>query len=305
MKTDKDIIRKNLIHDSSLKKLAICIPTYNRSNLLNRLLKSIPSIDDIMISICDDGSQDNTHQIVKNHQSRLLINYTYQENRGRASALRNSILKSKAEFIMIVDSDDYFEEKGIEIIYEFLLKNSSINFFVFPIKIINNFSTKSASLSGIPQTNYISLRTDYGVKYDLQEVIHSKLLLDILYDDPIDIRRIPTSYLWFKASENSLCLPVNSLPVKTKEYLSDGMTSNLLPLKIRYPKYIVYKYEIALKNKGYKSLLHRFKFLILFYRYSFHNKSLKFTNFRYFPFYVLGYICGLFDLLRLKIFFKK
>ena len=50
MKTDKDTIRKNLIHDTSLKKLAICIPTYNRSNLLNRLLKSIPSIDDIMIS---------------------------------------------------------------------------------------------------------------------------------------------------------------------------------------------------------------------------------------------------------------
>ena len=64
-----------------LKKLAICIPTYNRSNSLNRLLKSIPSIDDIMISICDDGLQDNTHQIVGNHQSRLLINYTYQKNK--------------------------------------------------------------------------------------------------------------------------------------------------------------------------------------------------------------------------------
>ena len=90
-----------------MKKLAICIPTYNRSKLLDRLLKSIPNIDDIMISICDDGSKDNTYQIVVNHQSRISINYTYQENRGRAAALRKSILNSKAEFVMIVDSDDY------------------------------------------------------------------------------------------------------------------------------------------------------------------------------------------------------
>ena len=102
MSTDNDIFVRNLINESSLKKLGICIPTYNRSNLLDRLLKSIPSIDDIMISICDDGSQDNTHQIVKNHQSRISINYSYQENRGRAAALRKSILNSKAEFIMIV-----------------------------------------------------------------------------------------------------------------------------------------------------------------------------------------------------------
>ena len=102
MSTDNEIFVRNLINETSLKKLGICIPTYNRSNLLDRLLKSIPSIDDIMISICDDGSQDNTHQIVKNHQSRLLINYTYQENRGRASALRNSILKSKAQLIPVL-----------------------------------------------------------------------------------------------------------------------------------------------------------------------------------------------------------
>ncbi len=288
-----------------MKKLAICIPTYNRSKFLDRLLKSIPNIDDIMISICDDGSKDDTYQVVIDHQSRISINYTYQENRGRAAALRKSILNSKAEFIMIVDSDDYFEEKGVEIIYDFLNKNSSINFFVFPTKIVNKFKSISISLSGIPKTNYISLRSDYGVKYDLQEVIKSKLLLDILYDDPLDIRRIPTSYLWFKVSEYTKCLPVDSLPVKIKEYLSDGMTDNILYLKIRYPKYMAYKYEIALKSKEYNSSLYRFRYGILFYRYSFHNKTLKLLNFRDFPFYFLGYIYGFLDLLRLKIFYKK
>ena len=94
-----------------MKKLAICVPTYNRSKLLDRLLKSIPAINDIMVSICDDGSKDNTYQVVKKHQSRIPINYVYQQNRGRAAALRKSILNSKAEFVMIIDSDDFFEKK--------------------------------------------------------------------------------------------------------------------------------------------------------------------------------------------------
>ncbi len=288
-----------------MKKLGICIPTYNRSKLLDRLLQTIPSIDDIMISVCDDGSSDETHQIVKNHQSRISINYRYQSNKGRASALRESILNIKAEFIMIVDSDDYFEKKGIETIYQFLLTNSSASFLVFPTTVIKNTRHISVSLSGIPSINYISLRSDYKVKYDLQEVIHHKLLLDILYDDPIDIRRIPTSYLWFKASTYVKCLPADTPPVKIKEYLIDGMSANLLPLKVRYPKHMVDKYKIAIQCKEYKSLLYRFKYTILFYRYSFHNKTLKLLNFADFPFYLIGYIYGFFDLLRLLIFFKK
>ena len=121
----------------------------------------------------------------------------------------------------------------------------------------------------------------------------------------MDIRRIPTSYLWFKASEKEKCVPVNSSPVKIKEYFNDGMSANLLPLKVRYPKYMVYKYKIALESKQYRSLYYRLKYKILFYRYSFHNKTIKLLNLRDFPFNLIGYIYGFLDLLRLVIFFKK
>lgn len=288
-----------------MKKLAICVPTYNRSKLLDRLLKSIPAINDIMVSICDDGSKDNTYQVVKKHQSRIPINYVYQQNRGRAAALRKSILNSKAEFVMIIDSDDFFEKKGVEIILKYIKRNTSTSFFVFPIRILQNSKILSTSLYGIPKTNYISLRSDYKTKYDLQEVIHHKLMLDILYDDPKDIRRIPTSYLWFKASKKVKCLPIDSVPVKTKEYYSDGMSANILPLQVGYPKYLVHTYKIALKSDQYKSLLYRFKYTILFYRYSFHNKTSKLLNFSNLPFFVIGYIYALYDLLRLAIFYKK
>ena len=86
-----------------MKKLAICVPTYNRSKLLDRLLDSISSNDEILVSICDDGSNDDTYKIIEKHQSRISIFYKYQSNRGRASALRLAILNAKAEFTMIVD----------------------------------------------------------------------------------------------------------------------------------------------------------------------------------------------------------
>ena len=85
-------------------------------------IRVITYTKDIIVSICDDGSKDDTYKIIKRHQTRISIIYNYQENRGRASALRKSILNCNAEFLMLVDSDDYFEKKGIQNIYECIKK---------------------------------------------------------------------------------------------------------------------------------------------------------------------------------------
>lgn len=288
-----------------MKKLAICIPTYNRSRLLDRLLNSIAFFSDVVVSICDDGSNDDTLQIVKKHQLRIDIRYVFQKNKGRASALRKSILNSKAEFVMIVDSDDYFEKNGIKIILDSIKNNPSIKFFVFPIKVFKNACLNLVSLKGISKINYINLRSDYKIKHDLQEVIQQKLILTVMYDEPKNIRRIPTSYLWFKASEQVDCLPVNSFSVKIKEYMQDGMSANLLPLKVRYPKYLVYLYKIAIEHNRFRFLFSKYKYTILFYRYSFHYKSFKLLKYRHFLFLLIGYMYATFDILKLSIFYKK
>ena len=57
-----------------MKKLGICIPTYNRAKLLDRLLEFITYTKDIIVSICDDGSKDDTYKIIKRHQTRISIN---------------------------------------------------------------------------------------------------------------------------------------------------------------------------------------------------------------------------------------
>ena len=146
-----------------MKKLAICIPTYNRAKLLNRLLKSIPALPNIVVSICDDGSNDNTFEVIKNHKSRFSIKYIYQENEGRASALRKSILNVSAEFMLIMGSDDYFTKNGISSILNSIKDNKTIKFFVFSTIISTNKGLKSESLKKIPITSYISVRSDYNI----------------------------------------------------------------------------------------------------------------------------------------------
>ena len=288
-------------YNKSSKKLAICIPTFNRAKLLDRLLKSIPSSPKIIISVCDDGSQDNTLDIINKHKSRLLIKYSFQKNEGRASALRKAILNVKADFMLIMGSDDYFSKNGIKIILNIIKDNKDIKFFVFPTSIQNRTDSITKTLKGVPMTNYIKLRSDYKIKRDLKEVVEHKLIKKAMYKNPKKIRRIPTSYLWFKISEKIDCLPVNCKPVIIIEYSEDGMSKNLFSLKINNPKHIALTYKMAMSSNRYSSILYRFRYTILYYRYSFHGKTMKLLKVKDIPFFIIGYFFGLFDLLRLVV----
>ena len=52
--------------------LSICIPTYNREKNLKEMLDSIKFYSNVEIVVCDDGSTDNTNQLVNNFTWRNL-----------------------------------------------------------------------------------------------------------------------------------------------------------------------------------------------------------------------------------------
>ena len=81
---------------------SIIIPTYNRSALLERALKSIfdQKVEGTFeVIIVDDGSSDDTEKIVK-QQSFLNIFYFYQENQGQSSARNSGVAKANGAFNM-------------------------------------------------------------------------------------------------------------------------------------------------------------------------------------------------------------
>lgn len=99
-----------------MPKVSVIIPTYNRAEYLSRTINSVlkQTFSDWELLIVDDGSADNTFDVVKEFTDKdERIKYFYQKNSGGPSSPRNTGLeKAQGEFIAFLDSDDeWFPEK--------------------------------------------------------------------------------------------------------------------------------------------------------------------------------------------------
>jgi|LSQX01.3.fsa_nt_gb glycosyltransferase involved in cell wall biosynthesis len=90
--------------------ISIVIPMYNSANYIEQLLDSISNqtYKNFEIIIVDDGSTDNSVNIVNKYLSESCIKYciTKQKNNGPSSARNTGIGLSSGEYIVFVDSDD-------------------------------------------------------------------------------------------------------------------------------------------------------------------------------------------------------
>jgi len=86
--------------------ISVVIPTYNRAAYLGRALQSVfaQTFKDFEVIVVDDGSTDNTADIVNAWKDK--IHYFYQKNQGRAVARNKGIELAKGKYIAWLDSDD-------------------------------------------------------------------------------------------------------------------------------------------------------------------------------------------------------
>jgi glycosyltransferase involved in cell wall biosynthesis len=90
-----------------MPKVSVIIPTYNRSHIISKTIGCVlsQSFDDLEILLIDDGSTDNTTDIVAQIQDSK-IRYHKKENGGASSARNLGLEKSRGDFIAFLDSDD-------------------------------------------------------------------------------------------------------------------------------------------------------------------------------------------------------
>lgn len=90
-------------------QISVIIPTYNRANTLTRAIDSVlaQKFNDFELLIVDDGSTDNTPEIVQSYQKQdQRIRYISKENGGVATAWNLGVAESCAPLVALLDSDD-------------------------------------------------------------------------------------------------------------------------------------------------------------------------------------------------------
>lgn len=117
-------------------KLSIIIPAYNVENYIPHCLESIyeqhVSDNNFEVIVVNDGSVDNTENIVnefqKKHKNLTLLN---QSNQGASAGRNNGLRHAKGDLIWYVDSDDAVTQNSINNIFLYFEKYPHADFLIF------------------------------------------------------------------------------------------------------------------------------------------------------------------------------
>jgi len=88
---------------------SVIIPLFNHEQFLGEAIRSVlrQSETDLELIIIDDGSTDNSAQVVESFKDPR-IHYQYQENLGASFALNRGLAMARGDFVAILNSDDTF-----------------------------------------------------------------------------------------------------------------------------------------------------------------------------------------------------
>lgn len=111
------------MNSSNAPSVSVVIATYNRARFLHETLDSIlgQRFRDFELIVVDDGSTDDTSDLLKSYGDRIRI--LCQENRGPAAARNLGIRHARGRWILIQDSDDLSTPDHLESLFAFAEKN--------------------------------------------------------------------------------------------------------------------------------------------------------------------------------------
>ena len=115
------------------EKLTVFTPAYNRAHTLPRAFEALKKQSDkrFVWLIVDDGSTDNTREVVESFQKEdcgFKIEYVYKENGGMHTAHNLAYKLIKTELNTCIDSDDTIGDEAVGKILDFWEKNGSDEF---------------------------------------------------------------------------------------------------------------------------------------------------------------------------------
>jgi glycosyltransferase involved in cell wall biosynthesis len=141
-------------------KLSIIIPLYNSEKYVSECLDSLViqnlSKNEFEIVVINDGSKDNSLQLVETYVEKHsnIIVYS-QENKGVAAARNLGIEKSNGEYLFFVDSDDYIAANTLKVLIDNLVDNIDLLAFKSIQTIDTSLHQTSTNIDLLPDKKII------------------------------------------------------------------------------------------------------------------------------------------------------
>ncbi|MFA6216035.1 MAG: glycosyltransferase [Candidatus Omnitrophota bacterium] len=150
--------------------ISVIIPTYNRADLICQAIDSVinQSYKNVEIIVSDDGSTDNTQEILNGYKNK--IRYLYYEHVGCSNARNKAIKESKGEYVAFLDSDDRWYPEKLKKQIDLLSSNPELGMVISEVEILNA-NNKKISFSDIKKT---VKKEELGVKEVLKMLLEKK-----------------------------------------------------------------------------------------------------------------------------------
>ena len=251
-----------------MKELTVFTPAFNRAYCIDQLYDSLlrQTNKDFIWLIVDDGSSDNTKELVKKWQNekKIDIQYIYQENQGMHGAHNTAYANIDTELNVCVDSDDFMTGNAVELILD---KWNTIEDKTDVAGVVGLDINKKGNMIGSKIPDNIK----YSTLYDIYNVHKSK------GDKKLVLRtEIVKKYPQYPLFENESFVPLGTLYLMIDqdyklaclnaalcvvEYMDDGSTLNIYKQYRKHPRGFRYARKIYLTyvkglNIQVKNVLH-------------------------------------------------
>lgn len=270
--------------------LTIHTATYNRGYILGKAYDSLKSqtCKDFEWVITDDGSTDNTEELVTkwiSEQNGFKIVYNKLDHVGIPRALNSGIEHSSTEWFMMLDSDEYFLPKTVELVLGWIEEIKDID-KIGGIGFAKSFPNGEYMKPQVPiidgKIGYVDAthieRSKYNLNMDMCEVHRINLLKKYPFQVFPTEKYAPERLPYYEIALEGWKIRWRNMKLCVCDYLPDGQTRNNKIVKNNPMGYAMYYNQNLLVDTNFKDrFLDAMQVIALCY-YAGHIEYLKNTN---------------------------
>lgn len=110
-----------------MPKISVIIPVYNGEGYIERCIDSVinQTYGDTEIIVINDGSTDDTENILKKYSNIVLVN---KKNEGVSRARNTGLSLATGDYVYFCDADDYLEKDAFEVLINEYDENDLLRF---------------------------------------------------------------------------------------------------------------------------------------------------------------------------------